>query len=116
RPAGRIRCWFVKPPVNVGVLMVIVREPNGRRWVVCELGQASNVANGPKRRCESTFSLSTLRVESGAERFVVSIGRTWRAQPNDDLWRRLARRRMRNEGPSQIRLQARPDGADRLHG
>jgi len=93
--------------------MVVVREPNGRRWVVWELGQASNVANTLKGTCESAFSLSTLRVESGVERFVVSICRTWLDLPNDDLWRRLARTRMRNEGPIQIRLQARRNGADR---
>jgi len=94
--------------------MVIVREPNGRRWAVCELGQASNVANGPKGRCESGLSLSTLRVASGVEQFVVSIGRMWRDLSNDDLWRRLARSRMRNEGAIRIRLQARRDDANRL--
>lgn len=66
-------------------LMPTVTDPSGRQWIVEEIGLAGNAVNLRPGERLPEFTLATLRVTSEDEKFVVSIGRSWRELSNDDL-------------------------------
>lgn len=73
--------------------MPTVQDPTGREWIIEEIGLTANTAVHRPDDPLLALNLSTLRVHSGTESFVVSIGREWRELSNADLWTRLARAR-----------------------
>lgn len=73
--------------------MPTVQDPTGREWIIEEIGLTTNTARLRPDDPLLALNLSTLRVHSGSESFVVSIGGGWCELSNADLWARLARAR-----------------------